>query len=252
MIKLSKVTNVSKVSKYAFKIEFSHAEMASNVQVGQFVHIKLANEFSLRRPISISDVNGDVISIIFEVRGKGTDWLSKVKIGDELDILGSLGNGFDLSKAGENPVFIGGGIGVPPLLLSAKNTKNATAIIGFRNADFVMLEDEFASACKEVIVTTDDGSYGRHGFVTDALADVIATATAVYSCGPTPMLKAIAKIADEHNVFCQVSLEERMACGVGACLVCACEVYATENGLPVKKYAHVCKDGPVFNAKEVF
>ncbi len=252
MIKLSKVVKVSKASKYAYRIDFSNAEMAENIKVGQFVHIKLANEFLLRRPISICDVQGDVISIIFEVRGKGTKWLATVKEGDELDILGSQGVGFDLSKAGTNPVFIGGGIGVPPLLLSAKNTENATAIIGFRNSDFVMLENEFNEVCTNVIVTTDDGSYGKHGFVTDALQEIIKNATAVYSCGPTPMLKAIYKICEENNVFCQVSLEERMACGVGACLVCACEVYAVEKGLPIKKYAHVCKDGPVFNGKEVF
>ena len=249
MIKLSEVINISKVSKYAFKIEFKNDEIACKVQVGQFVHIKLSNEFSLRRPISISDVNGDIVSVIFEVRGKGTEWLSKVTKGDMLDILGPLGKGFDLSKSGKNPVFIGGGIGVPPLLLSAKKSKNATAIIGFRNEDFVMLEDEFRAVCSDVFVTTDDGSYARHGFVTDVLKDVILNATAVYSCGPTPMLKAIAEICFENNVYCEISLEERMACGVGACLVCACEVKAKENGT---KFVHVCKDGPVFNAKEVF
>ncbi|MFI3115665.1 MAG: dihydroorotate dehydrogenase electron transfer subunit [Clostridia bacterium] len=252
MIELSLVENIEKISKYAYKIDFRNAEMAKKVQVGQFVHIKLSNEFSLRRPISICDVVSDIITIIFEVRGKGTQWLSNIKKGDELSILGPRGKGFDLSKAGENPMFIGGGIGVPPLLYSAKNVKNSTAILGFRNSDFVMLEDEFKKVCKEVIITTDDGSYGMHGFVTDALKDQIKNATTVYACGPTPMLKAIYKICEENNVACEVSLEERMACGVGACLVCACEVYATTQGLPVKKYKHVCKDGPVFNAREVF
>lgn len=252
MIKLSKIVDISKVSKHAYKIDFQNAEMAEKVQVGQFVHIKLANEFTLRRPISICDVRGDIITIIFEIRGKGTDWLAKVKKGDELDILGPLGKGFNLSKAGTNPVFVGGGIGVPPLFLSAKKSENATAILGFRNKDFVMLENEFKAICKDVHVTTDDGSYGTLGFVTNVLKSKIKDATAVYACGPTPMLKAIYEICKANGVYCEVSLEERMACGVGACLVCACEVYANENGLPVKKYAHVCKDGPVFDASEVF
>ncbi len=249
MIKLSKIKNIEKVSKHAYKIDFVNVEMAEKVKVGQFVHIKLGGAFLLRRPISICDVNGDTITIIFEIRGEGTKWLADTKIGDELDILGPLGNGFDLEKAGSNPVFIGGGIGVPPLLMSAKNTENATAIIGFRNKDFVMLEREFEKICSEVYVTTDDGSYATKGFVTDVLKSVIGKATAVYSCGPTPMLKAIAEICDKNDVYCEVSLEERMACGVGACLVCACKVKAEENG---EKFAHVCKDGPVFDAKEVF
>lgn len=249
MIKLSEVIKNEKVSEHAFRVIFKNDEMAKKVEVGQFVHIKLSNEFTLRRPISISDVNSDKISIIFEVRGKGTEWLSNVKKGDMLDILGPLGNGFDLSKAGANPIFIGGGIGVPPMLYSCKNTKNATMIAGFRSKEFVMLNDEFKNATTETYVTTDDGSYGRHGFVTDVLLEKIDSATAVYACGPTPMLKVIAEICNQNDVFCQVSLEERMACGVGACLVCACKAKSAENG---EKFVHVCKDGPVFDAREVF
>lgn len=249
MIKLSKVVKNEKVSKYAYRIIFQNKEMAEKVKVGQFVHIKLSNEFTLRRPISISDVNDDLISIIFEVRGKGTEWLSNVTEGSSLDILGSLGRGFDLEKSGENPIFIGGGIGVPPMLLTAKNAKNPTMIAGFRNKDFVMLEDEFNKNGAKTFITTDDGSYGKHGFVTDILKEEIKNATSVYACGPTMMLKAIYEICKENNVFCEISLEERMACGVGACLVCACEVKAKEQGT---KFAHVCKDGPVFNASEVF
>lgn len=249
MIKLSEVLKNEMISNYAYKITFKNEELAKKVNVGQFVHIKLANEFTLRRPISICDVYNDVITIVFEIRGKGTQWLATVKKGDKLDVLGPLGNGFDLSQTGENPIFIGGGIGVPPMLHCCKETENATMIAGFRNKDYVMLFEEFKKVTKETYITTDDGSFGRKGFVTDVLKEKISEASSVYACGPKNMLKAIAEICEENDVFCEVSLEERMACGVGACLVCACEVYANENG--DKKFAHVCKDGPIFNAKEV-
>ena len=248
MINLSEVTKNKMVSSYAYRIDFKNSEIAEKVKVGQFVHIKLSEEFTLRRPISICDVKNDIISIIFEIRGKGTEWLSKVKKGDMLDILGPLGNGFDLSNCGENPIFIGGGIGVPPMLLTAKQVENPTVIAGFRNKDYIMLLDKFKKIGAETYVTTDDGSFGRHGFVTDVLKEKIETATAVYACGPTPMLKIIAEICNENDVFCEVSLEERMACGVGACLVCACKIKAENEGIEFK---HVCKDGPVFNSKEV-
>lgn len=249
MIILSEVLEVTKVSKTAIKIEFKHTEIAKKAKVGQFVHIKVSPEFILRRPISICDVTGEIVTIVFEIRGEGTAKLAEVKSGDKLDILGPQGNGFNLDKAGEKPVFIGGGIGVPPLLFASKNTKNATAILGFRNENFVMLEDEFRKNCDEVFITTDDGSYSEKGFVTDVLKREIADKTAVFACGPTLMLKAIAEICKENSIYCEISLEERMACGVGACLVCACKVKAEKNG---EKFVHVCKNGPVFDATEVF
>ena len=148
-------------------------------------------------------------------------------------------------------IFIGGGIGVPPMLgcvrTAAEKGAQPAAILGFRNKGAVILEGDFRDEC-ETFVTTDDGTYARHGFVTDVLKEQVAGATGVAACGPKPMLKAIAAIAKEAGVPCQVSMEERMGCGIGACLVCACAL-KSENG--ETRYGHVCKDGPVFNAEEV-
>ena len=148
-------------------------------------------------------------------------------------------------------MLIGGGIGVPPMLQTAKAAKDAgaqpRAVLGFRNRGAVILEADFQAVC-ETFVTTDDGSYARHGFVTDVLKELLAGATGVAACGPKPMLKAIAALAEDAGLPCQVSMEERMGCGIGACLVCACALKA-ENG--ETRYGHVCKDGPVFDAKEV-
>lgn len=148
-------------------------------------------------------------------------------------------------------MFIGGGIGVPPMLgcvrEAVKQGAKPAAILGFRNQGAVILEGDFRDEC-ETFVTTDDGSYARHGFVTDVLKEQIASASGVAACGPKPMLKAIAAIAKEAGVPCQVSMEERMGCGIGACLVCACALKAKDGET---RYGHVCKDGPVFNAEEV-
>ena len=177
--------------------------------------------------------------------------LSERKTGDELDVLGPLGHGFDVGALGSAPVFIGGGIGVPPMLgcvrEAVKQGAKPAAILGFRNQGAVILEGDFRDEC-ETFVTTDDGSYARHGFVTDVLKEQIASASGVAACGPKPMLKAIAAIAKEAGVPCQVSMEERMGCGIGACLVCACALKAKDGET---RYGHVCKDGPVFNAEEV-
>ena len=185
------------------------------------------------------------------MKGDGTKWLSERKVGDMLDVLGPLGHGFDVQALGDRPIFIGGGIGVPPMLgcvrTAVEKGAQPAAILGFRNKGAVILEGDFRDEC-ETFVTTDDGSYARHGFVTDVLKEQVAGATGVAACGPKPMLKAIAAIAKEAGVPCQVSMEERMGCGIGACLVCACAL-KSENG--ETRYGHVCKDGPVFNAEEV-
>ncbi len=234
-----------------FSILIQAPQIAAQAQPGQFVHISCGEGNLLRRPISICEVEGETLRVVFQVKGEGTQWLSKRKAGDILDVLGALGHGYDLSKLGTNPVFIGGGIGVPPMLYTMQqarqNGAQPTAILGFRSKDAVILEAEFG-AQGDVFVTTDDGSYGRHGFVTQVLQEKIEGFTAVCACGPKPMLQAIAQIAQENGVLCQVSMEERMGCGIGACLVCACGLKA-ENG--ETRYGHVCKDGPVFDAQEV-
>ena len=218
---------------------------------GQFVHIKSGEGLLLRRPISVCTCNqdepSDLLRIVFEARGEGTQWLAEREVGEELDVLGLAGNGFTVDPEGRY-ILVGGGIGVPPMLGCAQYTAGKSiAILGFRNAGKVMMEEEFKANCAAVQGATDDGSYGNYGFV-DALIraelEKDASYDGVLACGPKPMLRNIAKVAEEFGVPCQVSMEERMGCGVGACLVCACDM---NDG--TRK--HVCKDGPVFDSKEV-
>ena len=234
-----------------YQLVLDAPQIAAAAQCGQFVHIACGEGNLLRRPISICEAGEGRLRIVFQVKGSGTEWLADRKEGDTLDVLGPLGHGFDTAALGARPVLIGGGIGVPPMLQAAKCAKAAgaapRAVLGFRNKGAVILEEDFRAVC-ETFVTTDDGSYARHGFVTDALKELVADATGVAACGPKPMLKAIAAIAKQAGLPCQVSMEERMGCGIGACLVCACALKA-ENG--ETRYGHVCKDGPVFNAEEV-
>ncbi len=234
-----------------YQLVLDAPQIAAAAQCGQFVHIACGEGNLLRRPISICEAGEGRLRIVFQVKGSGTEWLADRKEGDTLDVLGPLGHGFDTAALGARPVLIGGGIGVPPMLQAAKCAKAAgaapRAVLGFRNRGAVILEEDFRAVC-ETFVTTDDGSYARHGFVTDVLQELVADATGVAACGPKPMLKAIAAIAKQAGLPCQVSMEERMGCGIGACLVCACALKA-ENG--ETRYGHVCKDGPVFNAEEV-
>ena len=234
-----------------YQLVLDAPQIAAAAQCGQFVHIACGEGNLLRRPISICEAGEGRLRIVFQVKGEGTRWLAARKAGDTLDVLGPLGHGFDTAALGARPVLLGGGIGVPPMLQTVKCAKAAgaapRAILGFRNKGAVILEEDFRAVC-ETFVTTDDGSYARHGFVTDVLQELVADATGVAACGPKPMLKAIAAIAKQAGLPCQVSMEERMGCGIGACLVCACALKA-ENG--ETRYGHVCKDGPVFNAEEV-
>lgn len=230
---------------YDFRLE--NKVLAELAQAGQFAHVLVPSK-TLRRPISICDVEDDCLRLVFEVRGAGTDLLAQTKEGECLDVLAPLGHGFTLDP-NQKTVFVGGGIGVPPMLYSVKSQGGSSvAILGFRNRAAVILEEDFKAVGGKVIVTTDDGSYGLHGFVTQPLAEEIKTAEMICACGPMPMLKRIAVLAKEYNVPCQVSLEERMACGIGACLGCAVLVNR-EDG--TQGYKHVCKNGPVFNAEEV-
>ena len=230
---------------YDFRLK--NKSLAEITKPGQFVQILVPSK-TLRRPISVCDVENDTIRLVFEIRGEGTQILSETKVGEFINIIAPLGNGFDIAPD-KKTIFIGGGIGVPPMLYSAKQCgKNATVINGFRNQKAVILEEDFKSFAGNVIITTDDGSYGIHGFVTQPLQEYIKNADMVCACGPMPMLKNISKIAKENNIPCQISLEQRMACGVGACLGCAVAVL-DENGS--QTYKHVCKDGPVFNSEEV-
>lgn len=246
-----KVTVSRKLADGLFETVMEAPALCAKARAGQFVHIACGEGNFLRRPISICDAADNQLRVVYQVKGEGTKWLSERRVGDVLDVLGTLGNGFDMHALGDRPVFIGGGIGVPPMLLSMKKAKangaHPAAILGFRNEKAVILEDEFR-ALGEVYTATDDGSYGIHGFVTDVLKAHPGEFTSVCCCGPKGMLKALAAVAEAEGIPCQVSLEERMGCGIGACLVCVCELLDKE-GKP--RYGHVCKDGPVFDSKEV-
>lgn len=233
---------------YDFRLK--NAELASITRPGQFVHILVPGK-TLRRPISVCDVNDDIIRVVFEVRGEGTEILSKSKVGDSINIIAPLGVGFDIPE-NKNIILIGGGIGVPPMLYSAHDAAEkgcrCTVINGFRDRHAVILSKDFTDLGVELIETTDDGSYGMKGFVTTALEKVISGADLICACGPTPMLRNISAMAKQFDVDCFVSLEQRMACGIGACLGCAVGI-KNEDGNIV--YKHVCKNGPVFRAEEV-
>ena len=218
---------------------------------GQFIHIKCGEGLLLRRPISVctcmEDQPEDALALVFEVRGEGTDWLANREEGEYLDVLGLAGNGFPMKKDGRY-LLVGGGIGVPPMLGCAQYTGgNSTAVLGFRSKDKVILLDHFHEDCAKVMLATDDGSLGHHGFVDALVRQELAQDSnydAVLACGPKPMLRSAAKAAEEYGITCLVSMEERMGCGVGACLVCACDMADGTR-------KHVCKDGPVFDSKEV-
>ena len=209
------------------------------IRTGQFVNLKLDGLF-LRRPISVCDVEDGVLTLIYKVVGKGTEQMSLMQTG-ELDVLTGLGNGYDLSLSGDRPLLIGGGVGVPPLYLAARQLraqgKEVSVILGFNTKDEVFYEKEFAALGCHVTVTTVDGSYGVQGFVTNAMQPGY---TYIYTCGPEPMLKAVYNASETSGQF---SFEERMGCGFGACMGCSCKT----------KYGNkrICKDGPVLVKEEI-
>ena len=219
---------------------------------GQFINIKLDGHF-LRRPISVNDVeygtrgNDGCVTIIYKVLGHGTEEMTRFEPGRELDVLTGLGNGYDLSLAGDRPLLIGGGVGIPPLYLAAKRLakvgRKTTVILGFNSAKELHSNTAFKALGCDVIVATADGSLGIKGFVTDAF-DPSGDYTHFYTCGPEPMLRAVYdKIYKEAGVSGQMSFEERMGCGFGACMGCSCKT--------VTGYKRICKDGPVMFTEEI-
>lgn len=240
------------IARDIYSYVISCPEAAAVSAAGQFVHIR-AEGYTLRRPISICEIDREkgTIRIVFEVRGGGTNRLSQLNAGDKMDIIMPLGNGFSVKEISKekNIVVVGGGIGVPPMCGIAACYENVKAIIGFRNKDKVILEEDLKRIGAEVTVCTDDGSYGESGVVTSPLERVLSEGktAAIYACGPTPMLKAVIECAKKYGVYCEVSLEQRMACGVGACVGCACNIKRNGKELVLR----VCKDGPVFKAEEV-
>ena len=207
---------------------------------GQFVNIQLDGLF-LRRPISVCDYDEETLTIIYKVVGKGTGKMCQMAAGEKLDILTGLGNGYDLSPAGPAPLLLGGGVGVPPLYRLAKDLiaqgKSVTVILGFNTKNEIFYEEEFQALGCAVTVTTADGSYGVKGFVTDALPENYSY---FYTCGPEPMLKAVYKATSTSG---QMSFEERMGCGFGACMGCSCQTLTGNK--------RICKEGPVMRKEEI-
>ena len=246
------ITEKSEIAQGIFSYVIHCPEPASAARAGQFVHIQ-TDGFTLRRPISICEVDQDLLRIVFEVRGAGTERLSQLNVGGEINMIAPLGNGFTIKDIPHDKtvIVVGGGIGVPPMLQTAKSFPNnrVKAVIGFRSRGKVILEDDFKRIGADLSVCTDDGSYGEKGLVTFPLIEELekGRTAMIYACGPTPMLKAIINTAKTYNVPCEVSLEQRMACGVGACVGCVVNINRGGRSFVLR----VCKDGPVFKAEEV-
>jgi len=240
-----------------FKLTLLSKYIAAHAEPGQFVQVKCADSFDplLRRPLSLHKINAEheTFELLYEVVGKGTELLTKYFVGEELDILGPLGEGYKLDPAKKTHILVGGGLGIAPLRALADKVKSNELFIllGAKTKEGVRCEAELKAVANQVVVSTDDGSYGQKGFISDLLLDfldnTLLTANwplaTIYACGPRAMLKAVAEIAFQKKIDCQLSMEERLACGIGACKGCAIK---TANG-----YKMVCKDGPVFNSQEI-
>ncbi len=215
-------------------------DVSAVTRAGQFVNLQLDGKY-LRRPISVCDMDESSLTILYKVVGGGTAQMAAMPVGATVDVLTGLGNGYDLSTAGDRPLLMGGGVGVPPLYRLAKELvaegKQVTVILGFNTRDEVFYEEEFRALGAQVTVTTADGSYGTRGFVTDAMP---ADYTYFYTCGPEPMLKAVYKATVTSGQF---SFEERMGCGFGACMGCSCKT--------ITGYKRICKEGPVMQKEEI-
>ena len=250
---LAKTELVSGIYKYTVKSQ----EIATEAKAGQFLEIKVSEtgEPFLRRPISIYNINKNTgeVEFIFQVKCRGTELLSKIEVGKKIDIMGPLGYGTYKVQEYNNVAIIGGGIGIYPLYELTKQLKgkaNLNVYLGFRDKSLVTCEKEFEEiGLNKLVVTTDDGSYKEKGFAIDFMKKDIEEnkVDMIFACGPLPMLRAIRQYAIDNNIPCQISLEERMGCGIGACLGCAVKVISGEE----PRFGHVCKEGPVFNAKDV-
>lgn len=237
-----------------FKFVIKSKNITEYALPGQFLEIRVNDDIEpfLRRPISIHEINKekDELVFIFRVQGKGTEILSRKKVGDKISVMGPLGNGYFKLKDYKKIAIIGGGIGIFPLYELAKKAKTkgeVTTYLGFKSKEFVLLEDEFANVSDKLIITTDDGSYKENGFAINYLKDDCENEKpdCIYACGPLPMIKSVRDFAIQNNIPAQISLEERMGCGIGICLGCAVKDKNSEG------FKHVCKDGPVFDVNDV-
>lgn len=232
-----------------YDMVLSFPKGAKEAKPGQFIAMYCEDGTKLLpRPISICgiDAKNETLRVVYRIAGEGTRLFSKMKAGDSLEVLGPLGNGFTMKN--EKAIIVGGGIGIPPMLELAKQlSSEKTVVLGYR--DELFLKEEF-DACADVVVATEDGSYGTKGTVIDAIEESQVDGAVIYACGPMPMLKALAEYAEAHDMEAQISLEERMACGIGACLGCICKTKEKDHHTNVNN-KRICKDGPVFDAKEV-
>jgi len=252
------ICKISSVSHYGDLTDMilEDKNLASESKKGQFLHIACGGDTFLRRPISIcdADANKGTTRIIFQTRGHGTELLAAKKTGDEVDVLGPLGHGFESPESGK-VLLIGGGIGTFPLLMAAKELGDrAVVVIGYRTKELMypQLIADFEAVGAKVCIATDDGSYGTKGNVVTVFDNLISEGekvSAVMTCGPMIMMKFVAKAAEKYGIPCQVSLEERMGCGIGTCLCCVADIKEHEHADP--HHLCVCKDGPVFDAKKV-
>ena len=228
------------IAKNVWKITLG-GDLTAITRPGQFVNLKL-DGFYLRRPISVCDKEGETLTLIYKTVGDGTRALTDYRKGKEIDCLVGLGNGYDASASGDRPLLVGGGVGVPPLFWLARTLigpgKRVTAILGFNTEAEVFYESEFRALGCDVLVTTADGSYGKRGFVTDALAGL--DPTYLYACGPEPMLRALYRATRVGGEF---SFERRMGCGFGACMGCTCKTVAGNK--------RICREGPVLKREEI-
>lgn len=246
-MEMASVVSMNFISDNICDLKIRCPEIASKAKAGQFVEVYPDNGINLlARPISICETDKllGTLRLVFQIVGKGTELFSKLTNGDKIRILGPCGNGYNLKDG--KAILVGGGIGVPPLLETCKKLKGEkTVILGFRSGSF--LTEEFAKYNAEVFVATDDGSVGFKGNVVDLLKAQNLSANVIYSCGPRIMLKFLSQWAEEKGIECQVSMEERMACGIGACVGCVIKIKDGDDWTHKK----VCKDGPVFDSKEV-
>lgn len=260
---MCEITEKKEIAPNIIDMRIYSPDIAKQARPGQFLNIKCSDglENLLRRPISICDIDKETheVRFVFQVRGEGTLALAEKYVGDKIDILGPLGNPYKIIEKYKKPTLIGGGIGVFPLLLLSKELSSfmncfkgessITAYLGFRNKDAVVLENDFSSICDNLLIYTDDGSYGQSGVATKNLENDIneGKTDIVYACGPVPMLKTVKLICEKYKIPCQISMEQRMGCGIGACLVCVCKIKKGDDW----DYGRICKEGPVFWADEV-
>lgn len=232
-----------------YDMVLSFPKGAKEARPGQFIAMYCEDGTKLLpRPISICGIDAEAgtLRVVYRIAGEGTRLFSQMKAGDSLEVMGPLGNGFTMKD--KKAIIVGGGIGIPPMLELAKQLDcEKTVVLGYR--DELFLKEEF-EACANVAVATEDGSAGTKGTVIDAIEATQVSGEIIYACGPMPMLKALAEYADAHGMEAQISLEERMACGIGACLGCICKTKEKDHHTNVNN-TRICKDGPVFDAKEV-